>query len=224
MADLSELEAVLGYTFEDRDILLQALTHSSFASEHPGTVFNERFEFLGDAVLGLAVTEFLFDTYPDLAEGELSKIRASSVSGLELSEIARSIGLGAYLRLDRGEEATGGRDKPSILEDAMEALIGAIHLDGGYSEARTVILSLWEHRLRAKATTPGKRDYKSRLQELLAPQQRRPQYRVDGSGPDHARMFEAVVEVDGEEWGRGSGKSKKEAEQEAARQALSRNL
>lgn len=222
MAELSDLEEALGYRFEDTEILLQALTHSSYASENPGTGFNERFEFLGDAVLGLAVTEFLFAAYPELPEGQMAKIRAATVSGNELSTVARSLGLGQHLRLGRGEEATGGREKDSILADAMEALIAAVHLDGGFPEARSVVLGLWEKRVRAKANAPGKLDYKTRLQELLAPDQRRPEYLVEGSGPDHARMFEAVVEVDGEEWGRGTGRSKKEAEQNAAREALSR--
>ena len=222
MIQTSALEEALGYEFDDPEILLQALTHSSYASEHPGTGFNERFEFLGDAVLGLAVTEFLFTTYPDLAEGHMAKIRAASVSGLELADVARSLRLGEHLLLGRGEDATGGREKPSILEDAMEALIGAIHLDGGYSVARSVVLRLWEKRVMAKASAPGQRDYKTRLQELLASDQRRPEYRVVGSGPDHARFFEAVVDVAGEEWGRGTGNSKKEAEQDAARDALSK--
>jgi ribonuclease-3 len=220
MTTVVGLEAALGHEFSDPTILTEALTHSSYAAEHQGTGHNERFEFLGDAVLQLTVTEFLFATFPHLPEGEMAKIRAACVSGRELSSVARTLDLGRYLRLGRGEEASGGRDKDSILTDAMEAVLAAIHLDAGYPAARHVILSLWEHRIRAKATSPGRRDYKTRLQELLAADQRRPDYDVEGDGPDHARVFTAVVRVEGEEWGRGSGKSKKEAEQEAARTAL----
>lgn len=220
MKDTGPLEEALGHTFSDRDLLAEALTHSSYAAEHPGVGHNERFEFLGDAVLGLAVTEFLFATYPDYPEGELAKIRAASVSGTELSAVARTLDLGTYLRVGRGEEASGGREKGSILADAMEALIAAIHLDAGYPVARRIVLTLWEDRVRSKAASPGSRDYKTRLQELLATDQRRPEYVIEGRGPDHARVFTAVVVVDGEEWGRGEGRSKKEAEQEAARHAL----
>lgn len=217
---VAALEAALGHTFEDGAILVEALTHSSYASEHAGTGYNERFEFLGDAVLQLAITEFLFAAYPDLPEGQMAKIRAASVSGAELAAVARRLDLGDHLRLGRGEEASGGREKDSILADAMEAVIAAVHLDAGYPVARQVILELWEDRVRSRATQPGRRDYKTRLQELLAAGQRRPEYEVTGTGPDHDRQFTAVVRVDGEEWGRGEGRSKKQAEQEAARQAL----
>lgn len=214
------LEKALGHAFSDASILQEALTHSSYASEHPGTGHNERFEFLGDAVLQLAVTEFLFATYPHLPEGQMAKIRAASVSGVELTAVAHTLDLGAHLRLGRGEEASGGRHKQSILADAMEALLAAIYLDAGYPTARRIILELWEERIRAKATSPGRLDYKTRLQELLAADQRRPDYELEADGPDHARIFTAVVRVDGAVWGRGVGRSKKEAEQDAARQAL----
>lgn len=220
MKDVSELETALGHTFSDRSILREALTHSSYAAEHPGSGHYERFEFLGDAVLQLAVTEYLFATYPDLPEGEMAKIRAASVSGVELTAVARSLGLGDHLLLGRGEESSGGRDKDSILADGMEALLAAIHLDAGYPVARGIILELWEERIRAKASNPGNRDYKTRLQEHLAPDQVRPEYIVEGAGPDHARTFTARVMIDGRERGRGEGKSKKEAEQAAARDAL----
>jgi ribonuclease-3 len=220
MTSVAGLEAALGHRFNDPSILAEALTHSSYAAEHPGTGHNERFEFLGDAVLQLAVTEFLFGTFPGLPEGQMAKIRAASVSGRELTAVARSLGLGLYLRLGRGEEASGGRDKDSILADAMEAVIAAVHVDAGYPAARRLILAVWEERIQAKATAPGGRDYKTRLQEMLASQGRRPKYDVEGDGPDHARVFTAVVRVDGRPWGSGSGRSKKEAEQAAARAAL----
>lgn len=216
------LEAALGHTFEDRAILAEALTHTSYASEHAEVGHNERFEFLGDAVLQLAVTEFLFASFPDLPEGQMAKIRAASVSGDELAAVARRLDLGSHLRLGRGEEASGGREKDSILADAMEAVIAAVHLDAGYPVARRVILDLWQERVRGRAAEPGRRDYKTRLQEWLAAGQRRPEYEVHGTGPDHDRVFSAVVRVDGDEWGRGVGRSKKQAEQEAARNALQR--
>lgn len=218
--EIPGLEAALGHTFEDGAILAEALTHSSYASEHAEVGHNERFEFLGDAVLQLAITEFLFASYPDLPEGQMAKIRAASVSGADLAAVARRLDLGPHLRLGRGEEASGGREKDSILADAMEAVIAAVHLDAGYPVARRVVLDLWEERVRSRAAQPGGRDYKTRLQELLAADQRRPEYEVTGTGPDHDRVFTARVLVDGEAWGRGAGRSKKQAEQEAARNAL----
>ncbi len=216
----SDLEANLGHEFSKPHLMVQALTHSSYASEHPGTEYNERFEFLGDAVLQLAVTDFLFSQYPALPEGQLAKIRAASVSGAALTEMAERVGLGAHLRLGRGEEASGGREKESILADAMEAVLAAVHLDADYPTARSVILSLWEDHLRAWAEAPGRRDYKTRLQEKLAADGERPEYVVEGSGPDHARLFTARVHLGDKILGAGEGRSKKEAEQEAARLAL----
>lgn len=214
------LETALGHDFTDPSILGEALTHSSYASEHPGTGHNERFEFLGDAVLQLAVTEYLFATFPHLPEGQMAKVRAASVSGAELCSVARSLGLGRHLRLGRGEETSGGRDKDSILADAMEAVLAAVYVDAGYPVARSIVLRLWEERVRSKATAPGRRDYKTRLQELLAAGGGQPVYEVVAEGPDHARRFTATVIVDGEVWGEGAGNSKKEAQQQAAQRAL----
>lgn len=216
----TDLETSLGHAFEDSALLIQALTHRSYASENPGTGFNERFEFLGDAVLQLAITEFLFATYPDLPEGQMAKIRAASVSRVALAEVAGQIDLGKHLRLGRGEETSGGRDKSSILADAMEALLAAVHLDAGYATARKVILELWEGFVRARAESPGKRDYKTRLQELTAATGRRLEYELTGSGPDHDRVFQAQVRIEGEIVASGRGRSKKEAEQAAAQVAL----
>ena len=216
----AEFEAALGHQFANSAILDQALTHSSYASEHPGVGFNERFEFLGDAVLQLAVTEYLFATYPGLPEGQMAKIRAGTVSGRELAEVARKLHLGSQLRLGKGEEASGGAEKDSILADAMEAVIAAVHLDAGFAVARNIILALWTDLLNAKASAPGGRDFKTRLQELIAGTGRTLEYRVEGSGPDHARQFSAVVLVDGEQIGDGEGRSKKEAQQAAAQRAL----
>lgn len=215
-----DIEGAIGYRFQDRSILDAALTHSSFASEHPGTGHNERFEFLGDAVLGLAVTEYLFAKYPEHPEGTLAKIRAASVSGATLADVASGIGLGRHLFLGRGEDASGGREKPSILADAMEALVAAVHLDGGYPAARTVVLDLLRTRLEDRAAAPGRRDFKTRVQELLAGRGQKPVYEVEGTGPDHDRVFSADLVLDGRVLGHGTGVSKKEAQQEAARQAL----
>jgi ribonuclease-3 len=217
---MSPLEEALGHRFTRPELLAAALVHRSYAAEVEGQADNERFEFLGDAVLQLVITEFLFAEYPELTEGEMAKVRAASVNRVELAEVARRLGLGEVLQLGRGEEQSGGREKDSILGDAMEAVLAAVYLDGGLEAARRVILALWTDRVRAKALQPGLRDYKTRLQEVLAAVGQRPEYQVVGEGPDHAKVFTATVSSDGRQLGAGSGASKKEAEQEAARRAL----
>lgn len=222
MADLKELERRLGISFNQPDHLRAALVHRSFVAEHASASHNERMEFLGDAVLQLVVTVYLFDNHPDLSEGEMAKVRAGLVNGVELAEIAREIVLGDHLVLGRGEEASGGRQKESILADAMEAMIAAIYLDHGMEGARDFILGRWADRIEARVAAPGKRDYKTRLQEDLARDGLRPRYRVADQGPDHDKIFTATVEIDGDIVGEGSGRSKKEAEQSAAKRALDR--
>ncbi|MPZ51288.1 MAG: ribonuclease III [Acidimicrobiia bacterium] len=214
------LETALGHQFADSTHLELALTHSSHAAERNNVADNERLEFLGDAVLGLAVTTYLYETYPDLPEGELAKARAAAVDRDSLAEIAKRIDLSSHIRLGRGERSTGGRKKPSILADAMEALLGAVYLDAGYETASRIVLELWTDMIAKRATRPGLRDYKTRLQETLVAKGELPEYLVSGSGPDHARRFEAELRVGGERLGMGSGNSKKEAEQQAARAAL----
>ncbi|HJS72158.1 MAG TPA: ribonuclease III [Acidimicrobiia bacterium] len=216
------LEDRLGYTFSQPAMLRLALTHRSISSEDPARKDNERLEFLGDAVLQLVVTDRLYETYPNLAEGQLAKVRAAVVSRATLAEVARLLELGGQIELASSEEATGGRDKDSILADAVEALIGAIYLDGGLDSAREVVTALWSHRITERAKDPGVKDYKTRLQELTARDGARPVYTVTGTGPDHDRHFRAVVAVDGTDYGSGQGKSKKEAEQAAAMEALER--
>ena len=216
------LEDRLGYTFSQPAMLRLALTHRSISSEDPARNDNERLEFLGDAVLQLVVTDRLYETYPNLAEGQLAKVRAAVVSRATLAEVARLLELGGQIELASSEEATGGRDKDSILADAVEALIGAIYLDGGLDSAREVVTALWSHRITERAKDPGVKDYKTRLQELTARDGARPVYTVTGTGPDHDRHFRAVVAVDGTDYGSGQGKSKKEAEQAAAMEALER--
>jgi ribonuclease-3 len=216
------LEERLAHPFSQPALLRLALTHRSVTAENPERNDNERLEFLGDAVLQLVVTDLLYGTYPHLAEGQMAKVRAAVVSRGTLAEIARELGLGEFVELSPSEEATGGRDKDSILADAVEAVIGAIYLDGGIEPAGEVILRLWSPRVVERARQPGVKDYKTRLQEMVAREGHRPEYSVEGSGPDHARTFEAVVSVDGKEWGSGEGRSKKQAEQAAAEVALGR--
>lgn len=210
----------LGYTFAEPNLLRLALTHRSVSSDDPSRNDNERLEFLGDAVLQLVVTDLLYESYPHLAEGQMAKVRAAVVSRGTLSEIAHTLDLGEHIELSPSEEATGGREKASILADGVEAVIGAIYLDGGLDPARAMILRFWADQVTERAKRPGVKDYKTRLQELVAREGKRPVYRVKGAGPDHARRFVAVVSVNGTDYGSGEGHSKKQAEQAAAEVAL----
>ena len=210
----------LGWDVRDQELFAQALAHRSWCAEHAGREPNERLEFLGDAVLGLIVTDYLYRSYPDLPEGELAKARAAVVNSVSLASAARQLQLGSALLLGKGEDSSGGRLKPSILADAMEAVIGAIYLDAGYAVTEEVVLRLFEERLTGAAKGPGEEDYKTRLQELCAQNyDELPIYRVTDSGPDHAKVFRAEVFVGGTSTGRGEGRSKKQAEQMAARDA-----
>jgi ribonuclease III len=214
------LEGEIGYAFQSPALLELALTHRSVTSDNSNRANNERLEFLGDAVLQLVVTDYLYANYPDLAEGKLAKVRAAVVSRPALADVARSMSLGHHVELTVAEERTGGRDKDSILADTVEALIGAVYLDGGLDAASRVVLRLWGNRVDERARQPGLKDYKTRLQEVLAKDGRLPVYVTDGSGPDHARIFVARVSVDGAHLGEGSGRSKREAEQGAAEKAI----
>jgi len=214
------LEGEIGYAFQSPAFLELALTHRSVSSDNANRANNERLEFLGDAVLQLVVTDYLYANYPDLAEGKLAKVRAAVVSRPALADVARSMSLGHHVELTVAEERTGGRDKDSILADTVEALIGAVYLDGGLDAAGRVVLRLWGNRVDERARQPGLKDYKTRLQEVLAKDGRLPVYVTDGSGPDHARTFVARVSVDGAYLGEGSGRSKREAEQGAAEKAI----
>lgn len=211
----------LGHEFSDPSLLLLALTHRSYCAEHPGNESNERLEFLGDAVLGLAVTDEIHGTYTDLPEGKLAKLRASVVNTTSLADLARANCLGVFLRLGKGEEMSGGREKESILADALEAVIGAVFEDAGWNRAREVVLDLMEESISAGAAQPGRGDFKTQLQELAAELELGvPSYPITGTGPDHERSFTAHAVVNGEIWGSGTGTSKKRAEQKAAREAL----
>ncbi|GII55695.1 ribonuclease 3 [Planotetraspora thailandica] len=201
-------------------ILERALTHRSYAYENGGLPTNERLEFLGDSVLGLVVTDTLYHGHPDLPEGQLAKLRAAVVNMRALADVARALGIGKYLRLGRGEEGTGGRDKSSILADTLEALIGSVYVDKGLDEAFRVVHVLFDPLIKRSASLGAGLDWKTSLQELTAAELLGvPEYHVDESGPDHAKSFVAAVLVGGRQYGTGSGRSKKEAEQQAAEAA-----
>lgn len=214
------LEAVLGHTFSQPELLRLALTHRSVSSDDASRNDNERLEFLGDAVLQLVITDVLYEQYPHLAEGQMAKVRAAVVSKPTLAEIARVLELGSHLELAPGEDRSGGREKDSILADALEAIIGAVYLDAGVESARAMILAHWAERVAERARRPGVKDYKTRLQEILARDGLRPVYETEGTGPDHDMWFTASVSADGARLGTGEGKSKKDAEQQAAGRAL----
>ena len=216
------LEAAFGVSL-DPPMLERALTHRSYAYENGGLPTNERLEFLGDSVLGLVITTALFHNHPDLPEGQLAKLRASVVNMRALADVARRLGpdgLGPFLLLGKGEEATGGRDKASILADTLEALLGAIYLDHGLDIATTVIHKLFDPLMIEAAGRGAALDWKTSLQELTAMLGLGvPEYRIDETGPDHAKTFTAWAVVAGERYGGIDGRSKKEAEQRAAEEA-----
>jgi ribonuclease-3 len=217
----AHLQQVVGETI-DESLLLRALTHRSYAYEHGGLPTNERLEFLGDAVLGLVVTDSLYAAHPDLAEGQLAKLRAAVVNMRALAEVARTMGLGEYIYLGRGEESTGGRDKASILADTTEAVIAAVYLSGGMPAATAFVHHLLDPLMESSATLGAGLDWKTSLQELTASGSLgTPVYRVTEEGPDHQKSFLAELRVGSELMGSGSGSSKKEAEQMAAEAAWS---
>jgi ribonuclease III len=214
--DVQTLLDAVGASLEP-DRLALAVTHRSFAYEHGGLPTNERLEFLGDAVLGLVVTDSLYRLYPDVAEGHLAKMRAAVVNARALAEVARQLDLGSYLRLGRGEEITGGRDKSSILADTLEAVIGAVYLDVGLPAAETVVHRLFDPLIERAAGLGAGLDWKTSLQEIMSAHELGvPEYAVEESGPDHAKAFRARVLVGAAVCGEGEGRSKKEAEQRAA--------
>ena len=223
VAQPDALDRALGVRFHDAGLREAALTHRSFAFEQGLTVTNERLEFLGDSVLGLVVTDMAYATYPDLPEGHLAKLRAAIVNMQALADVARGLGIGELVLLGKGEEQSGGRDKASILADALEAIFGAVYLDEGLDRARALIERLFRPRMEAYVRGEGDRDFKTILQELASQRLRSlPSYEVAEDGPDHQKEFTAVVSVAGEELGAGSGRTKKEAEQHAAREAYER--
>ncbi|HZC42424.1 MAG TPA: ribonuclease III [Streptosporangiaceae bacterium] len=217
--DASELLRLLAAGLSP-GLLERALTHRSFAYENGGLPTNERLEFLGDSVLGLVVTDSLFREYPDLPEGQLAKLRAAVVNMRALADVARGLQLGSYVRLGRGEEGTGGRDKSSILADTLEAVIGAVYVERGLTEASALVHRLFDPVIARSARLGAGLDWKTSLQELTASGVLGvPEYHVEESGPDHQKSFRASVTVGGHTYGSGSGRSKKEAEQQAAEAA-----
>ena len=219
-ADPGLLERRLGVQV-DRGLLVRALTHRSYAYEHGNLPTNERLEFLGDAVLGLVVTDALFRRHPDLPEGQLAKLRAAVVNMRALAQVARGLRVGEHILLGRGEESSGGRDKSSILADTLEALIGAAYLEHGIVAGSALVHRLVDGLLDASAELGAGLDWKTSLQELTATHGLGvPEYSVEEEGPDHAKTFHATVRVGGRVRGQGSGRSKKEAEQQAAATAF----
>lgn len=211
----------LGVSFKDARLLDLALTHRSFAYENELTETNERLEFLGDAILNLCVTDLLYARFPEYLEGDLAKLRASLVSEPALAGVAAELDLGEAIKLGRGESQSGGRGKPSIQADALEAVIGAVYIDGGITGARRLVKRLFGSRVEAAVGQEIPKDAKTRLQEVVTREHGvLPKYRVVGSGPDHAKRFRAEVFVHDEFCGEGEGRSKKEAEQAAAGVAL----
>lgn len=215
------LQSKLGVSWRDPSLFDVALTHRSYAYENDLAETNERLEFLGDAILNLCVTDLLYKRFPDLLEGDLAKLRASLVSEPALAEVAAELGLGDAVLLGRGERLSGGTRKPSIMADGLEAVLGAVYLDGGIGTIRKLVRRLFGARIEAAAGKEIPKDPKTRLQELVT---RRhgvlPRYRVTGFGPDHEKRFRAEVYVNERFGGRGEGRSKKEAEQAAAANAF----
>ncbi len=215
-----DLRQGLGDPVLDAEMLDRALTHRSYAYENGGLPTNERLEFLGDSVLGVVVTDTLFRAHPDLSEGRLAKLRAAVVNARALAEVARKIDLGRHIKLGRGEESTGGRNKSSILSDTVEALIGAVYLSGGFEASSAVVHLLFDPMMENAARLGAGLDWKTSLQELSAEHSLGvPEYVIEDDGPDHEKTFTAQVKVGDSLYGHGTGRSKKEAEQQAAETA-----
>lgn len=224
LTELGELQGILGVTFKDDSLLHQALIHRSYLNENPALhlVSNERLEFLGDAVLGFVVANELYSRFPDFSEGELTNLRSALVRGDTLSRIALSLHLGDYLYLGHGEEESGGRTRSRNLSCVLEAVIGAVFVDQGFDIARNFTLNILSSKLEQAATEKSQSDYKSRLQQIIQSESKMtPVYRtIEEVGPDHAKVFTVEVLAGDSVLGRGSGRSKRAAEMDAARQAL----
>ena len=216
MPDLSQLSARLGYEFTDSSLLETAMHHRSWNAENDGGESNERLEFLGDAVLGWVVADIVYSQHSDLPEGKLTDLRKSVVNALALAEVAAELGIGEHLRLGKGEDAAGGREKTSILSDALEAVIGAMYIDAGPQVTHRVVSELMGTRIVDAVGGLDRLDAKTRLQELASRLEAQVHYKVKDEGPDHDKMFFATVFVGERELGYGEGKSKKAAEQIAA--------
>lgn len=220
--DLKIFEKNIGYSFKDIEHLKIALTHKSFIDEEPTSPTNQRYEFIGDTILDYDLSLFLFDNYPNLDEGSLTKIRSGAVDQNALVNLAKEIDIGKYLFMSKPEESTGGRDKSSILEDAVEALIAAIYFDGGLEEVNKFISKFIYPLIDKLSKNPGQKDYKTRLQEYYAKKGQKVTYTAKSEGPDHNKQFNAQVILENKIIGKGIGKSKKNAEQMAAKDAFSK--
>ena len=220
--DLKIFEKNIGYSFKYIEHLKIALTHKSFIDEEPTSPTNQRYEFIGDTILDFDLSLFLFDNYPNLDEGSLTKIRSGAVDQNALVNLAKEIDIGKYLFMSKPEESTGGRDKSSILEDAVEALIAAIYFDGGLEEVNKFISKFIYPLIDKLSKNPGQKDYKTRLQEYYAKKGQKVTYTAKSEGPDHNKQFNAQVILENKIIGKGIGKSKKNAEQIAAKDAFSK--
>ena len=220
--DLKNFEKNIGYSFKDVEHLKIALTHKSFIDEEPTSPTNQRYEFIGDTILDYDLSLFLFDNYPNLDEGSLTKIRSGAVDQNSLVNLAKEIDIGKFLFMSKPEESTGGRDKSSILEDAVEALIAAIYFDGGLEEVNKFISKFIYPLIDKLSKNPGQKDYKTRLQEYYAKKGQKVTYTAKSEGPDHNKQFNAQVILENKIIGKGIGKSKKNAEQMAAKDAFSK--
>lgn len=224
MKKLNELEAIIGYTFQDQSHLRLALTHSSYANELRGqkAEYNERLEFLGDSVLGVVISEYVYSQHPDFKEGELTKMRSKIVCEATLAEVASELELGAYMLFGKGEALTGGRTRRSILADAFEALIAALYLDGGFDVVKPIIFKLMHEKIDMAEKGLIVDDYKTHLQEIIqTKKENRIKYElIEEKGPDHRKLFRTAVKLNQTVIGIGEGRSKKESEQEAAKMAL----
>ena len=220
--DLKIFEKNIGYSFKDIEHLKIALTHKSFIDEEPTSPTNQRYEFIGDTILDFDLSLFLFDNYPNLDEGSLTKIRSGAVDQNSLVNLAKEIDIGKFLFMSKPEETTGGRDKSSILEDAVEALIAAIYFDGGLEEVNKFISKFIYPLIDKLSKNPGQKDYKTRLQEYYAKKGQKVTYTAKSEGPDHNKQFNAQVILENKIIGKGIGKSKKNAEQMAAKDAFSK--
>ena len=220
--NLKIFEKNIGYSFKDIEHLKIALTHKSFIDEEPTSPTNQRYEFIGDTILDFDLSLFLFDNYPNLDEGSLTKIRSGAVDQNALVNLAKEIDIGKFLFMSKPEESTGGRDKSSILEDAVEALIAAIYFDGGLEEVNKFISKFIYPLIDKLSKNPGQKDYKTRLQEYFAKKGQKVTYTAKSEGPDHNKQFNAQVILENKIIGKGIGKSKKNAEQMAAKDAFSK--
>ena len=220
--DLKIFEKNIGYSFKYIEHLKIALTHKSFIDEEPTSPTNQRYEFIGDTILAFDLSLFLLDNYPNLDEGSLTKIRSGAVDQNALVNLAKEIDIGKFLFMSKPEESTGGRDKSSILEDAVEALIAAIYFDGGLEEVNKFISKFIYPLIDKLSKNPGQKDYKTRLQEYYAKKGQKVTYTAKSEGPDHNKQFNAQVILENKIIGKGIGKSKKNAEQMAAKDAFSK--